>query len=220
MSKVKLNELPEKELLNLHHELQEDIDKLTKIIDASNSTVFDLLIDETKKEMKANVLEESWKKLKENMKKIEQYRTIETTLQNQQELLERKKDELEDVNNALTYRQQNLFDTEQCPEDVTAEDTGYYYGKTLQPIESGDMFTKKDSDPPVYYFIQKANNDKDFAIIGNTLEEELLLNYPKNREILDDTIYIGNIYYGEEDKEDALEAYKKMNDMLNSSIIY
>lgn len=70
MSKVKLNELPEKDLINMQLELQEDINKLDAIIEASNSTVFDLLIDETKKEMKANVLEESWKKLKENMKKL------------------------------------------------------------------------------------------------------------------------------------------------------
>jgi len=250
MSKVKLNELSEKELLDMHHELTEDINKLDAIIEASNSTVFDLLIDETKKEMKANVLEESWKKLKENIKKIEQYRTIETTLQNQQELLERKKDELEDVNNAIMYRQQSLFDCEAdaetacgeqdvehndceadaetaCDEqdvehndseadrEIEAEDSGYTFGNTLQPIETGDIFVNENSNPSCYYFIKKSKNDKDFAIIGNSIEDELLLNYPKNREMLNDAEYIGNIYYGQEDKEAALKAYNEMKRLIN-----
>lgn len=207
MSKVKLNELSEKELINMQLELQEDIDKLDAIIEASNSTVFDLLIDETKKEMKANVLEESWKKLKENMKKIEQYRTIETTLQNQQDLLERKKDELEDVNNALIYCQQHL---DIQTEEVEVFDTGYKFGDMLQPIETGDIYVDEKSNPEIYYFIQKSKNDKDFAIVGNSIEDELLLNYPKNRDILNETTYIGNIYYGEEDRQKALDAYNKM----------
>lgn len=219
MSKVKLNELSEQELINMNIELNEDINKLNAIIEASNSTVFDLLIDETKKEMKANVLEESWKKLKENIKKIEQYRTIETTLQNQQDLLERKKDELEDVNNALMYRQQNLFDSEAGAksEEIKVEDTGYKFGSTLQPIETGDIFVNKNSNPEAYYFIQKSKDKKNFVIIGNSIEDELLLNYPKNREFLNDATYIGNIYYGEDDKEEAIIAYKKLNDSLTPS---
>ena len=213
MSKVKLNELSEKELINMQLELQEDINKLDAIIEASNSTVFDLLIDETKKEMKANVLEESWKKLKENIKKIEQYRTIETTLQNQQELLERKKDELEDVNNALIYCQQHLdISTEESEavDEIEVIDTGYRFGDTLQPIETGDIYVNKNSNPEAYYFIQKSKSGKDFAIVGNSIEDEFLLNYPKNRDILNETTYIGNIYYGEEDRQNALDGYNKM----------
>lgn len=215
MSRLKLNELSEEELNKLQAELAEDIEKLNSIIEASNSTVFDLLIDETKKEMKANVLEESWKKLKENMKKIEQYRTIETTLQNQQDLLERKEDELEDVKNALKYCQQKIdFDTQEG--EQLAEDTGYTFGSTLQPIEAGDIFINKNSEPKTIYFIKKAKNEKDFAIIGNTIDDELLLNYPKNRDLLNASTYIGNIFYGGEDKKAALEALDEISDLVTS----
>lgn len=215
MSKIKLDTLSEKELKEKQNELENEIKTLEAIIDASNSTVFDLLIKEVKEEMKSNIYEESWKKLKENMKKIEQYRSIETTLQNQQDLLERKEDELEDVKYALTHHQTNLFESEADAEPEPI-DTGYTFGSTLQPIEAGDIFINKNSNPNCYYFIQKSKNEKDFAIIGNSIEDELLLNYPKNREILADCKYIGNIFYGEEDKEEALKAFEEMKKFIDT----
>lgn len=101
MSKIKLNELSREQLINLQKQLEQEIENLNKVIAASNTTVFDLLINEVKKEMQDNIAEEEWKKLKENQKKIESYRSIEKTLQNQEDLLERKQEELEDIEDAI-----------------------------------------------------------------------------------------------------------------------
>lgn len=69
MSKIKLNELSREQLINLQKQLEQEIENLNKVIVASNTTVFDLLINEVKKEMQDNIAEEEWKKLKENQKK-------------------------------------------------------------------------------------------------------------------------------------------------------
>ena len=97
MTKIKLESLTKEELEQKSEQLKNEINTLKNVIEASNTTVFDLLIGEVKKEMEDNIAEEEWKKLKENQKKIESYRSIEKTLQNQEDLLERKQEELEDI---------------------------------------------------------------------------------------------------------------------------
>ena len=58
MAKKKLNELTEKELQELEKQVSDEITQLKKVIEASNTTVFDLLINEVKKEMEDNIAEE------------------------------------------------------------------------------------------------------------------------------------------------------------------
>ena len=116
MAKLKLNEMTQEQLESYEKQLEQEIDSLTKVVEASNTTVFDILINEVKEEMKNNIAEEEWKVLKENQKKIESYRSIEKALQNQEDLLEKKEEELANVQDALKNYQTHLFDNQPAEE--------------------------------------------------------------------------------------------------------
>lgn len=211
MAKVRLNELSKDELIDRQQQLTSEIENLNKVIAASNTTVFDLLINEVKKEMQDNIAEEEWKKLKENQKKIESYRSIEKTLQNQEDLLDRKQEELEDVNDAIENYQPSLFEQPAQNQEIEiegeAEETGFEDSEG-NAYKTGDVYTSENEEGASEYFLVKksAESSDKFAIISNSFENELLLNYPKNRELLDSADFIGNIY--DEENQEAIEALR------------
>lgn len=219
MAKKKLNELTEKELQELEKQVSDEITQLKKVIEASNTTVFDLLINEVKKEMEDNIAEEEWKKLKENQKKVENYRSIEKTLQNQESLLERKEDELKDIKEAKKHHQCNLFENQELIIEGEAENTGFNDNEG-NDFRTGDVYSSDGENGTEYYLIKKSASEGKFAIISNAFEDELLLNYPKNRELLENADYVGNIYFGsvndEEIKEQAEEALNALRIIADS----
>lgn len=105
-------QLTQEELEQKKEQLIQDIKALSDVIDASNTPVFEILINEVKREMQHNIAIENWKGLKENKKQVESYRSVEKIIQNQHELLERKKEELQETEEQLKYYQQNLFNEE------------------------------------------------------------------------------------------------------------
>ena len=220
MTKNKLEELTKEQLYQKREQLKYEIETLKNVIDASNTTVFDLLIGEVKKEMQNNIAEEEWKKLKENQKKIESYRSIEKTLQNQEDLLERKEEELEDIQNAIEFYQPSLFEQS---ENLDGEviDTEFK-DRQQQVLRTGDVYKSNQSNVTYghLYFLIKKSSEKEgcFAIISNFFEGERLLQYPKNLELLDYTHYEGNIYIQDEDQEKALDALKIITENKQQSM--
>lgn len=223
MAKDKLDGLTKEQLKAKEQQLQNEIETLTNVIKASNTTVLDLLIGEVKKEMQDNIAEENWKILKENQKKIEAYRSIEKTLQNQEELLEDKRDELEDVQYAIDNYQPSLFEQQkEIDIDGQCESTGF---KTNEfEIETGDVYKNENEDGKTAFYLVKKSIEKDdcFSIISNAFNDELLLNYPKNRELIESSDYIGNIFLSEaeqsaEELQNALNALKVINESVNKT---
>lgn len=213
MTRKNLEGMTKAELKEKEKQLTQECEQLQKVIEASNTTVFDLLINEVKKEMEDNIAEEEWKKLKENQKKIESYRSIEKTLQNQEDLLERKEEELEDVRKAIEFYQPSLFEqqTEEADGEVIETE---FKDKQQQVLRTGDVYKSNQANPTngYWYYLIKKSSEKEgsFAIISNYFEGERLLQYPKNLELLDFTHYEGNIYIQDEDQEKALEGLKKI----------
>lgn len=212
-------------------QLEMEIKSLEEVIKASNTSVFDLLINEVKKEMECNIAEEEWKKLKENQKKVESYRAIEKALQNQEDLLDKKQDELEDVEYELTHYQKGLFDqdqeqeeteeeTEQAePEPESEERTGYFNDSTNEEIFTGDVFFKenhKNNDGSFsngYYIIFKSKElEGSYAILSNDFEGERLMQYPSNLKILEGTEYVGNVFIFDENHDQAMTIAKIIAD--------
>lgn len=207
MAKNKLEGLTKEQLRSKAEQLEHEIETLSHVIEASNTTVFDLLIGEVKKEMQDNIAEEEWKKLKENQKKIESYRSIEKTLQNQEDLLERKKEELEDVQSAIDCYQPTIFEAIEENENGMAEITGFETEEG-ESIQTRDVYhIIDDPEKPEHYVLIKKSNEieNSFAMISNFFEGERCLQYPSNRRILDQSILLGNIYNTHpDDKHDVL----------------
>ena len=208
----KLDGLSKEQLRNLECQIMEEIKQLKNVIEASNTPVFDLLVREVKKEMQDNIMEEEWKKLKENQKKIESYRSIEKTLQNQEELLERKEEELEEIQKAIKFYQPTLFEKNETTKE--AINTGFKDKKEL-PIKTGDIYisdeaSNTEDDFPCYFIKESSQIDGCFAIISNAFMDELLLQYPKNLELINNAHFEGNIYIDDKYREKALELLKKI----------
>lgn len=214
MSKNKLEGLTKEQLQSRAEQLEHEIETLKNVIEASNTTVFDLLIGEVKKEMQDNIAEEEWKKLKENQKKIESYRSIEKTLQNQEDLLERKEEELEDVQNAIENYQMTLFEQSETVQEIEgeSENTGIADNEGNE-YKTGDVYKSENKEGVAEYFLVKKSAElaNKFAIISNSFENELLLNYPQNRKHLTNAEFVGNIYENE-NQSGTLEALKIIAD--------
>lgn len=173
MAKNKLEGLTKEQLQSRAEQLEHEIETLRNVIEASNTTVFDLLIGEV----------------------------------NQEDLLERKIEELEDVQSAIDCYQPTIFEAIEEIEGGTAEKTGFETDEG-EAIQTGDIYHVIDDpeEPEHYVLIKKSNEiENSFAMISNFFEGERCLQYPSNRKILDKSIFLGNIYNTHpDDKYDVL----------------
>lgn len=211
--------LTKDELKQRKVQLTEEIEKLKTIIKASDTSTFEIMIDDIKKEMLSNVAEEDWKTLKTNRAKVEKFREIVKIIQNQGELLEQKQDELDDVQWELDHYQLSFGEDPEeeltpictgfCVDDGNTEESGV---ELLTGDVYGDDIDKADpAEPCGYYLIKKsAEMTGSFAIISNKFEDERLLQYPSNRKILTDKEYIGNIYQPDNGNYNAAISGAKM----------
>ena len=194
-------------------QLTEEVEKLEKIIQASDTSTFEIMIEDIKNEMFSNVSEENWKMLKQNRVKVEQFRNIVKIIQAQDELLEEKKNELEDVQWKLDHFQLDMFENKSEVEETekTEEYVSTGYIENGSTICTGDVWKehtpKVDGEPILYTVIKSAELEGSFAIIGNTIEGERLLQYPNNLSMLKGCSYVGNIFLEDDDQENALKSF-------------
>lgn len=204
-----------RELLKQKETLKGEIERLQKIIDASSETTFDIIIDDLKQQMIQNVEGEHWSNVKSCIKEVDSVNGTRNFIQKQSELLSRKQEELKELSKKIDNYQPSLFEQPEN-ENGPAIDTGFYLPDG-EPIETGDIYISENSDSGElsYYVVIIAKDVGKYAVIGNTIDGELLLNYPKNRELLENAEYIGNIYYGTQQK-DALDALKDLQTLTNN----
>lgn len=192
-----------KELEEQREQLQEEIETLNAVIEASNTPVFDLLVGEIKKAMEYNIAEEDWKTLKQNQKKVESYRDVEKIIQSQTDLLKRKKKELEEVQLKIDNYQPSLFENQAEPKatGIKLKSTELFVGDVYKSnIEHG-------SGVYSYYLVKESSElNESYALIGNTIDGERLLQYPANLDLLLNCYYVGNLFIEDDDQQAALDA--------------
>lgn len=220
MAKLRIDKMSQNELESYKEQVIKEINELQNIVDASNSSVFTILINKIKEEMNQNVIEEEWKKLKENQKKIESYRSVLNNLQYQEDTLVEMKDRLDEIEDALNHYQRSIFDAENETPDETAlgelvpEYTGFEL-EEIGDIETGDIFEIDTFETEVDKFVvvQKSREiSGSYAIISNFFEGERCLQYPSNFKILENAKYVANIYKPEDDEfEKGLQILKTIN---------
>lgn len=203
--RLSINELEEKK-----KQLIDEIERLKSFIESSDTSTFEIMIDDIKKQMHNNITEEDWKSMKVNKGKIEEIRNVAKIIKNQSNLLEEKQDELDDVEWELKHYQTNLFEQAQQNEQ-TAEFTGIIVNNN--EIRVGDVFAPLGEN--LYLLVKKSNDiEGKYAVCSNFFEDERMLQYPANLALLDDVDYIGNIYDDSPDNQAALDALKFISDYL------
>ena len=183
--------MSKEELIKEKEKLTSDIERLKKIVEASADTTFDIIIEDLKKHMIDNIELEEWSTLKTNLKEVSAVNTTKTFLENQSKLLTKKQTELLELDNKINNYQISLF--EQL-NGKKKKQTGIKFND--KELETGDFFELPNK---TYLLIKESELDPDsFVITGTAFEEALLLQYPKNREVLNDSVFLGNIYEKEE----------------------
>ena len=192
------------QLIEKAKEIQEDIDRLQKIVDASSETTFEIILEDLKSQMIENVNMESWGTLKSNIKEVDSIKGTQDFIAKQSTLLNKKKEELKEVNDKINNYQCGLFD-DLLDKEVKAEPTGFK--RNEQTICVGDIYKYQEDSQEVFYLIKKTAKGK-FAFSSSIDPDgEIQLQYPANLQVLQDTVYIGNIHIEDCDHEKAVEAY-------------
>lgn len=183
--------MSKEELIKEKEKLTSDVERLKKIVEASSDTTFDIIIEDLKKHMIDNIELEEWSTLKTNLKEVSAVNTTKTFLENQSKLLTKKQTELLELENKINNYQIGLF--EQL-NGKKKKQTGIKFND--KELETGDFFELPNK---TYLLIRESELEPDkFVITGTAFEEALLLQYPKNREVLNDSVFLGNIYEKEE----------------------
>lgn len=218
MAKGKLNKT---QLEEERIRLTDEIKKLNNIIKASDTATFEIMINDIKEEMLSNVKEEDWKTLKTNKSKVEAFRDIVKILQNQDELLQQKQEQLEDVIYEIEHYQPTLFEEqeENNPENPKATFTGIFINE--EELRVGDIFCNETDENNIQYYLIKHSSEMQdkFAILTNYADEELLLQYPYSQHLISEANYIGNFYLEDECTDETIAAMNSIAEFnkLNSN---
>lgn len=204
--------LTKEELEQKKKELEGDIERLKKIIKASDKTTFEIIIEDLKRQMHDNVDNESWALLKSCIKEVDNVKGTQDFIEKQSTLLSKKESELEEIINQINNYQPSIFE-QNYDKDAKAVPTGFKNGDSS--IVFGDVYkSKKESVEPIYYLVRKSETQKDkAAVISSTdSKNEMFLNFPKTLQIIIESEYIGNVYIKDVDHENAVSALKIITD--------
>lgn len=191
------------ELEQQYAQLDREVAKIKAIIDESDTSTFEIFIEQIKEEMIDNVKEEDFKTLKQNKLKVEKFREIIKIIQNQTKLLEQKTAEMKDLQWKIEHFQQSL--PLEIPEQ--AVETGFSLeisDDETHDIKTGDVFKYKDikDEFATFYLVKKSVEiENSFAFISHSFEGERCLQYPSNFKLIEKAKYIGNIYDENADEE-------------------
>lgn len=174
------------DILNEISRLNAELPIVKKIAEISDHEGLEIAFNELTENCCNCVKSKAFKESRSSLKELE-------TVNSFKEFLERKKERVIQIENKiaelkieLTRYQLNFFDeknTQKIPTDIKHEEREIY---------TGDVY--ETSNREYLIIIESEEHPTNYAIIGTAFTEELLLQYPKNREILRNTAYLGNLF--------------------------
>ena len=183
------------ELIEQQEQLKSEIERLQKIIDASSETTFEIIIEDLKQQMIENVQEEHWSNVKSCIKEVDSVNGTKNFITKQSELLNRKREELEEVKTQIDNYQPTLFEQSENEESKIAPTN--IISPDKRPIRTGDVFMSTDKcradGEQIYYAVIESCVKNKFIIISNSYKDDDKLLH-LNLDILKDTEYVGNAY--------------------------
>ncbi|MDD3238247.1 MAG: hypothetical protein PHV37_09150 [Candidatus Gastranaerophilales bacterium] len=200
--------LTKEELEQKQKELKDDIERLKKIIKASDKTTFEIIIEDLKRQMHENVNNEAWGTLKSCIKEVDNINGTQEFIEKQSTLLSKKETELEETIQKINNYQPSIFEIN-YDKDAKALPTGYKNGDSS--IVFGDIYkSAKESTEPIYYLVRESTTSKGkVAVISSAdAKNEMFLNSPKTLQLITEFDYIGNIYIKDIDHDNAVSALK------------
>ena len=191
------------EIINEINRLQAELPLVQKIAEIAEHEGLKLALDRLTEECCACVKSKCYKTSKDTIKTLEVINNFKEYLERQAEYARRIEIRLAEYRIDLTKCQLSLFEEE----NAAKINTGFEYKG--QHLFTGDAFETSQRE---YLLISESEQTPNsYCITGTAFTEELLLQYPKNREILKGTCYLGNLF--ENDK--LAEFFDKLTQKQN-----
>jgi len=200
--------MSKRELVVKIRDVKREIEELNRIVSIGNLESFELIISKIKEDIIRNINEEDFKAAKSNMAKINKMRDFTDYIEKQRDIIEQKEDELEGLQYQFDNYQLNMFEELFENEQGEPEETGIKHNnKSLRTGDIYEVAEGTESEESHFFIVVHSKEIPDkFALVANHLEGEYLLQYPKNQELLDNTVYLGNVYFKDDKKaQDAFD---------------
>jgi len=178
------------DIINEINRLYGELPLRQKIAEIAEHEGLELAVGELTENCCASVKSKSYKNSVDKIKDLKAIASFQDYLQSQQDRIEAIETRIAQLKIELTRCQLSLFEEES---GTTKKSTGTEFnGKELY---TGDLFETHDKN---YLLICESQDDPNkFAIFHSASNTELLLNYPKNKDALKDTAYLGNLFEDE-----------------------
>jgi hypothetical protein len=174
------------EILNQITSLENELPPIEKIAEIAEHEGLEIAFNELTDNCCSSIKCRNFKTGKDELKELEVVNNFKKFLERQKDRIENIKDKIAQLRIELTKCQLTLFDeqnVQKCPTNI------FHNEKELW---TGDVFQTHNND---YHFIIESEEQKgEFAIVSTAFKEEMLLSNEKNKEILNDTAYIGNLF--------------------------
>ena len=174
------------DIVNEINKLTAELPLVKKVAEISEHEGLEIAYNELTEKCCARVKAKSYKESKDAIKALEVINNFQTYLNEQKNRAERIEYRIAELRIELTKCQLSLFQEE----NIQKVATGIQHND--KELYTGDVFETPNRD--YLLIIESEEHPSNYAITGTAFNEELLLQYPKNRVILNDTAYIGNIF--------------------------
>ena len=174
------------DIVNEINKLTAELPLVKKVAEISEHEGLEIAYNELTEKCCARVKAKSYKESKDAIKALEVINNFQTYLNEQKNRAERIEYRIAELRIELTKCQLSLFQEE----NIQKVATGIQHND--KELYTGDVFETSNRD--YLLIIESEEHPSNYAITGTAFNEELLLQYPKNRVILNDTAYVGNIF--------------------------
>ncbi len=181
------------DIINEINRLTGELPLRQKIAEIAEHEGLELAVNELTENCCASVKSKSYKNSISQIKDLKIISAFQDYLQSQ-------KDRIDAINNRIAQLKFDLANEQLTLFAETFSDkraTGIYHNDT--ELYTGDIFETHEHNFIV--ITESSENPDKYVIVQTTSDEELLLNSLKNRALLNDTAYLGNLYENEKLQE-------------------
>lgn len=174
------------EIIDEINRLSSEIPRIQKVAEIAEHEGINIALDELTESCCDSVKMQDYKSSKDSIKTLEIINNFRKYLESQKERARRIECKIAELRIDLTRCQLSLFEEE----NKQKIDTGIKHNE--KNLFTGDVYETSNQD---YFLITESEeHPTNYVITGTAFDDELLLQYPKNRTVLSNTVYIGNIF--------------------------
>lgn len=196
------------DIINEINKLMAELPLIKKVAEISEHEGLEIAFNELTEKCCSSIKVKAFKTGKDYIKELEIINSFKRYLEGQNERIKQIEARIAELRINLTKCQLSIFEENnegKINTGVTFQDKQLFTGDVFETSEREYLLITESEEHPA-----------NFCITGMAFTEELLLQYPKNREILKNTAYLGNMYDDDRLAEFLSKLEEKQNELQNN----